>query len=768
MSTFLNKKICIKGAVQGVGFRPFVYKIATKLNVFGEVYNDSSGVIVLTKCKQHTLDQFLSLLRDNAPPLAKITSIDVQDNNHDTQNYSDFKITASQAGQVSTMVLPDACICQACINDISDKSNRRYGYAFTNCTHCGPRFSIIKAIPYDRQFTSMSAFKMCKACEKEYQDPLDRRFHAQPNACPDCGPQLQLTNTAGKNISTDDVIKETASLLKQGKIVAIKGIGGFHLACLASSNSALETLRMRKIRLRKPFALMAKNVDMVSEYCRISKQETSLLKDKASPIVLLSKKNDLLSEKIAPKQKSLGFMLPYSPLHYLLLQALNTPLVLTSGNRTQQVQITDNQQAIDELGDIADYFLLHNRDIINRVDDSVVQVVANKKRVVRRARGYAPTALSLPKGFEKSNGVLAVGAELKNTFCLFTNSQAVVSQHIGDLRTLESYQDFQSNISLYQQLYDVKIQHLACDLHPDYLSSKYAQNYAHTQMLELQKIQHHHAHIGACLFENGRSIDSNKVLGVVWDGIGLGTDGSLWGGEFMLADYLEFDRVAQFEYIPLLGGDKATNEPWRIAYAYFKHYNLTKKEFFTKQATANLDALLKSNIPVNHTSSVGRLFDGVAFVLGICQEKIDYEAQAAIELENLANACTNPERQQVYEFYFKQNQDNKIIVSSEKMWFAFLQDIEQKVPYADIAYKFHLSLAHLLLDTALQLQQTLCFDTVALSGGVFNNKLLLTLADKLFNKVNTITLLSPSEIPTGDGAISLGQAAICAAKNQTI
>ncbi len=636
MSIILSKKIKISGAVQGVGFRPFVYKIATMLDLFGEVYNDSSGVIILVKCEQNTLNKFLPLLQNSLPPLAKITSVEVQDNNHDTQDYSNFKITASRAGQVSTIVLPDACVCQACIDDISDKTNRRYGYAFTNCTHCGPRFSIIKAIPYDRQSTSMSVFKMCKKCEKEYQDPLDRRFHAQPNACSDCGPQLQLTNIAGKNINTDNIIKKAASLLKQGKIVAIKGIGGFHLACLASCDSALITLRKRKYRPKKPFALMAKDVSMVREYCTVSEKEKLLLTDKASPIVLLSKIGDLLSKQIAPSQNNLGFMLPYSPLHYLLSQALNAPLVLTSGNKSHQPQIIDNQQAINELGGVADYLLLHNRDIINRVDDSVVQIVANKPRIIRHARGYAPTVLPLPKGFENSSGILAVGAELKNTFCLLTKTQAIISQHIGDLKTLENYQDFQKNISLYQQLYEVDIKKIVCDFHPDYLSSKYAQSYAQNNNIELQTVQHHHAHITSCLFEYQKPINCNNVLGIAWDGVGLGKDENLWGGEFLLANYSSFKRVAQFEYMPMLGGDKVTLEPWRMAYVYFKKYKINTDKWFVDKPTSFFDKLLNSDTTFNYTSSVGRLFDALAYVLGICNKNISYEAQASIELENFS------------------------------------------------------------------------------------------------------------------------------------
>jgi len=761
----LSKKIIITGAVQGVGFRPFVYKIAQQFDLLGEVYNDSVGVVIIVQCTQTQFDKLLLSLNNDAPELSRIIDISIVDNYQDDKVYKDFSISKSRKGKASAVVLPDACICNDCIDDITDKDNRRYGYAFTNCTNCGPRFSIINEIPYDRKSTSMSVFPMCKQCEKEYQDPIDRRFHAQPNACADCGPQLQLTDALGKDVVIKNIVEETVRLLKQGKIVAIKGIGGFHLACLASIESAVVALRERKHRKHKPFALMAGDVSMVKQYCLVSNQEEYLLTDRASPIVLLTKANDLLSAQIAPKQKSLGFMLPYSPLHYLLLQELDEPLVLTSGNQSHNPQIIDNQHALNELGNIADYFLLHNRDIVNRVDDSVVRHVAGDLRVIRRARGYAPTSLPLPKGFEECTGLLAVGAELKNTFCLLTESQAIISQHIGDLKTLESYQDFQDNINLYQQLYDIEVKYLACDLHPDYLSSKYANNYAQSNTIKLTEVQHHHAHIAACLFEQGRAIDSDKVLGVVWDGMGLGADNSLWGGEFLLADYLGFNRVAQFEQTALLGGDKATSEPWRMAYAYFKKHRLPMDEWFVDKPVKAFDALLDSNMPLNYTSSVGRLFDAVAYMLGICNQQISYEAQAAIELENLANDCLQPDQHQAYDFELGLVSGHYII-NTDKLWIAILEDLNSNLDRADIAYKFHLALGKLLVKSVLKLRQEHSFDIVVLSGGVFNNKLLLELTQGLFDKINDITLLIPSQIPLGDGGISLGQAAICAAKEK--
>jgi hydrogenase maturation protein HypF len=763
MGVIVDKKITVSGAVQGVGFRPFIYNTAQQLGVVGEVYNNSAGVVIIIQCSQVQFNFFLSTLKNNIPTLASITDIAIEDCQINT--YLDFNITHSRNGKNTTVVLPDACICAECINDIIDKNNRRYGYAFTNCTNCGPRFSIIKKIPYDRKSTSMACFTMCQKCQQEYQNPNDRRFHAQPNACSECGPQLQLTDSEGEDIVTNDTIKKTADLLKQGKIIAIKGVGGFHLACLASSKSAVAELRKRKHRAHKPFALMAKDVEMVQKYCQVSQQEEQLLTSNAAPIVLLIIKNNTPSSLVAPKQKKLGFMLPYTPLHYLLLQQFDEPLVLTSGNKSHNPQITDNQVALQELTNITDYFLMHNRDIVNRLDDSVVQYVANETTIIRRARGYAPSTLPLPHGFEGHQGLLAVGAELKNTFCLITNNNAIISQHIGDLKTLESYQDFQDNIALYQQLYESKIKHLVCDLHPEYLSSKYADNYAENNNIKLSIVQHHHAHIAACLFENGRAISDDKVLGVAWDGLGLGADNNLWGGEFLLADYSSFKRLAYFEYIPLLGGDKAQTEPWRMAYAYLKHYKIPADGYFSGKPTTDFDALLASNMALNYTSSVGRLFDAVAYLLDICTDKISYEAQAAIELENMADACIITGEQPAYEFGLKKIK-NHFYIDSKKFWISIIKDLENKVKNEDIAYRFHLSLAKLLVDIVLQLQQIYQFNTVVLSGGVFHNQLLLTLVNKLFTKIKGITLLTHSKLPFGDGSVSLGQAAISIAREE--
>lgn len=753
------KKIIINGIVQGVGFRPFIYNLANKYSILGEVYNDASGVIIFAE-ESNEFKNFFDAIK-SPPPLAKITNITLEGSQKNTQYY-DFKITRSKKTKnITTAVPKDACICSDCIKDITDKNNRRYRYAFTNCTNCGPRFSIIKAMPYDRKTTSMKAFNLCADCKEEYKSISNRRFHAQANACTKCGPKLQLVDNQ-KNIIHLDAIKTAVELLKQGKILAIKGIGGFHLTCLADDKKAVNILRDRKKRKHKPFALMAKNVEMVKKYCKVSAQEDKLLKDTISPIVLLTKNTDLLAKNIAYNQNKLGFMLPYSPLHYLLLKELNKPIVLTSGNRNNEPQIIDNTDALNKLAKIADYFLLHNRDIVNKVDDSVMQIIAGQTRIIRAGRGLSPISLPLPKGFANNQGVLALGAELKNTFCLLTNSQAIISQHIGDLKTLESYQDFQKNINLYQQLYEVDIKKLVCDLHPDYLSSKYAQNYAQDNNIELQKVQHHHAHIASCLFENKRPINCNNVLGIVWDGAGLGEDKNLWGGEFLLANYSNFKRIAQFEYVPMFGGDKVTLEPWRMAYAYFEKYQINTDKYFKGKPTTFFDKLIDSDIAFKYTSSVGRLFDAVAYILGICNQNISYEAQASIELESLASIC-KVKQQQTYDFELEL-MDGYYIVNSKKMWLSLLNDLRNNVGRENIAYKFHLSLASLIIKMTTKLKQQYSFDDVVLSGGVFNNKLLLELCFELFKNTADIHLMSASKTSLGDGAISLGQAAIHVAK----
>ena len=764
--------IKITGLVQGVGFRPFVFRLAHDQKVYGEVYNTSSGVEIIAQCQHQQLDTLLKALSDQAPSQASISSVTVAAHHLDTP-YRDFTITSSRKGEMHAMALPDLRICDDCIQDINDPDNRRYRYPFTNCTNCGPRFSIMHDMPYDRRATSMSQFTMCGACDQEYHNPMDRRFHAQPNACSVCGPTLTLTNASGEGVKTSNAINKTVSLLQAGKIIAIKGIGGFHLACLATNEASVNTLRKRKKRRSKPFALMASSIAMIETYCHLSDHEQQLLTGASAPIVLLRKgipslPKALLPEAVAPLQQHLGFMLPYTPLHYLIMQSLNQPIILTSANKSQDPQIIDNDEALEALRFVADYFLLHNRTIVNRLDDSVVMRSAGSTRVIRRARGYAPTSLPLPPGFNQHAGLLAVGAELKNTVCLLRQSQAILSQHIGDLSTVKSYIDFQKTITLYQKFYDARTTHIAYDLHPEYLSSRYAEQYITQHAIAGTKVQHHHAHIAACLFEHGKPIDCNPVLGIVWDGLGLGEHNTLWGGEFLLANYQGFTRVAHFDNVPLLGGDSATNEPWRMAFAYLKTYQLDTHpmlppSLFIDKPIKQLESLLTSKLPTLRTSAVGRLFDAVAYLLGICKDHITYEAQAAIELEQLAHTCKQRQAISGYNIELT-NLSGIATVDTKNLWIGLLDDIARE-KRETIAYKFHLSLADFLARTVIALNKKHDFSEVVLSGGVFNNRLLLDLIQDIFAKKRiNCKLLIPSLTPLGDGGISLGQAAIVACR----
>ena len=501
-------EIRVSGIVQGVGFRPTVWRLATEAGLTGKVLNNGKGVLIHCWGSDSIIDRFLTDLNTHAPPLARIDRIE-QVALDTLPKPEDFTIVSSDTSAVHTGVTPDAATCQACKNDVLDPTNRRYRYAFTNCTHCGPRLSIINAIPYDRENTSMSAFSLCAACATEYHNPADRRFHAQPNACPVCGPELSLERMneqpiQDKTIIARDAIEEASSLLKQGNILLIKGIGGFHLACDASNTRALELLRARKRRYHKPFALMARNLAAIKNYCTVSDTESALLESTEAPIVLLQIKAKLLPDSVAPGLNTLGFMLPYSPLHLMLLDELQAPIVLTSGNLSDEPQCIDDAEAKERLGGIADYVLAHNRAIVNRIDDSVTRIIADQPRLLRRARGYAPATIPLPQGFENCPDILALGGELKNTFCITQNGDAILSQHMGDLENASCFADLQKNLQLYQELYQHTASAIAIDAHPEYLSSKLGFQFSEHRNIPIHSVQHHHAHIAACLADNNR------------------------------------------------------------------------------------------------------------------------------------------------------------------------------------------------------------------------------------------------------------------------
>lgn len=763
-----GKLIRVTGTVQGVGFRPYVWLLARQYQLTGEVWNDANGVGI--RVWGERINEFLEQLPLQAPPLAVITAIKTYPLRQPPTGNT-FNIAASRSGKISTAIAADAATCPACLADISDPNNRRYRYPFTNCTHCGPRLSIVRSIPYDRANTAMASFCMCPACLAEYHNPADRRFHAQANACPDCGPQLWLQDRHGNSLPTGvgDAISETAELIQQGYIIAIKGIGGFHLACDAGNPTAVLNLRNRKQRDGKPFAIMGRDLAMLKRYTHIDDNEQHALNETAAAIVIVAKQGQTLAEAVAPDDDKLGCLLPYTPLHQCLLQALNTPIVLTSANRSNEPQCISNADACLRLTDIADYWLLHDREIINRLDDSVLRVMADKPRLLRRSRGYAPLPLQLPPGFDGTPPILAMGGELKNTFCLLQHGQAILSPHIGDLENPLAQQDYRNMLTLYQQLFDFQPQQIAVDLHPDYLSTQLGRQWAAQQGLPLIGVQHHHAHIAACMAEHGLAMDHPPVLGVAMDGLGLGDDGSLWGGEFLKVDYRQSTRLAAFDALPLIGGAQAMRQPWRNCYAHLKSYfdwqSLTKDYadveiigFLNRQALGVLDTMLEKSINCPPSSSCGRWFDAFAAALSLCRETVSYEGQAAIQLETLASPCFASQREQAYPFDWS-TAGVLPRLSWRSFWLAVLDDLQQNIPLSLIAARIHHGLARAIAETAWLLAEQINTDMVVLSGGVFQNRLLLEEVSRLL-RARGKTPLAPALLPGNDGGLAFGQAVV--------
>ena len=749
-------RISVRGVVQGVGFRPFVYQLATRHNLKGWVCNTSGDVKIEVEGERRALDQFLDELVALAPPLARLEDVSVA--SHAPQGYSGFEIRHSIAEEGKyQLVSPDIATCAPCLGEVLTPGDRRYRYPFTNCTNCGPRFTIIEDIPYDRPNTTMRSFKMCPQCQSEYDDPMDRRFHAQPNACPRCGPSLKLVDGAGNPVPGDDVLAAAAMFLKQGKVLAIKGLGGFLLACDATSDKAVKLLRQRKRRPFKPLAIMVSTLEDVKKHCLVSEKEAELLTSPQCPILLLRwKEGSPVSSSVAPNLKYLGVMLPYTPLHHVLLRETGLPLVMTSGNLSEEPIAKDNDEALRRLKGIPDYFLLHNRDIYSRYDDSVAIVELNKPQIVRRARGYAPYPVHLAF---KSKQVLACGAELKNTFCLTRDNYAFVSQHIGDLENLETMEHFEATLELYKKLFRIQPEIVAYDMHPEYLSTKYARSLGDKHKeLKLVPVQHHHAHIVSCMAENGVE---DKVIGVSFDGTGYGSDGRIWGGEFLMADYKGFERAGHLEYVPLPGGTVAIERPYRMAISYLLTLlgkdSLTPDLAFLKEVSSQeLDLIQKQlekgiNSPL--TSSCGRLFDAVSALIGT-RGKIDYEAQAAIEMEMAADAGERGS----YPFAILEK-DGVNIVRLEALFRAIIQDIENDVSQSRIAMKFHRTMADMVVQMCQRLAQRSGINRVALSGGVFQNRLLLRLMVAALEEAG-FEVLTHSKVPTNDGGVSLGQAVI--------
>jgi hydrogenase maturation protein HypF len=753
-----RRHIDVSGIVQGVGFRPYVYRLATERKLTGTITNTPAGVTIEVQGPRESVEDFISCLPQEAPPLALITEIAVLD--VPCNGDREFRIIASQRGEaVHTLISPDIATCDDCLRELLDPNDRRFRYPFINCTNCGPRFTIVRDIPCDRRRTSMAVFPMCPACQSEYDDPLNRRFHAQPNACWDCGPQLALWDKNGKVIRCGDPILGCVAALKSGSIVAVKGLGGFHLAADATNPGAVTLLRERKQRVEKPFAIMVPNIEAAEEFCEMSSEERRVLLSIQRPIVLLRRKSpSVIAEQVAPFNRYLGVFLPYTPLHHLLFADGGfKSLLMTSGNLSEEPIAIDNDEARSRLNGLADAFLVHNREILLRCDDSVVQVISGQTRQMRRSRGFVPVPVFLHR---EVPAILAVGGELKNTVCLTEGKHAFLSQHIGDLENLESYKFFEKAVEHLRTILEIKPEVIAYDLHPDHFSTKWA---LQQKGLSLVGVQHHHAHIASCMAENHLH---GSVIGFALDGTGYGTDGNIWGGEVLLANYTSYERAAHFEYVPMPGGTAAIHEPWRMAVSYLTHHfgrdflNM-KLPFIAMLDHRKLELLLqmldrKVNSPL--TSSCGRLFDAVAALVGIRQE-VNYEAQAAIELEMAITSSPDGPR---YSFDLREEHDGWII-GTRPLFEALVRNLASNTPIGIISTRFHDGLVAMLVRLANLLRERMGLNRVCLSGGAFNN---LYLTEHLCARLveNGFDVFTNREVPCGDGGLSLGQAIIAAHK----
>jgi hydrogenase maturation protein HypF len=761
-SALTRVRIQVRGIVQGVGFRPFVYSLARRHSLKGLVFNNTTGVLIDVEGDEDAIEQFVAEIKTGAPPLALVESIEPS-YDLDPARYEDFRIVESaDAGEKFVPVSADAATCADCLREMYDPADRRYRYPFINCTNCGPRFTIIEATPYDRARTTMRDFRMCDECRAEYEDPLDRRFHAEPTACPACGPRLRLTDARGLEAEFDgtdgtDIISHVRRLLLSGKIVAVKGVGGYHLACDASDAAAVERLRGRKYREEKPFALMTRSIEVVLRYCFVSEAEEALLQSMRRPVVLLTRKSDSnLPAAIAPGVGTLGFMLPYTPLHQLLLEDLDRPLVMTSGNVSDEPICYEDGDAHTRLHSIADYLLLNDRRIKMRTDDSVARIHDGREMVLRRSRGYAPAPVSV--AFKFGREILACGAELKNTFCLARDRHAFVSQHIGDLENLETLRSYEQDIEHFKRLFHLRPEIVAHDLHPEYLSTKYA--LALDEGFERVGVQHHHAHVASCMADNRIE---GEVIGVAMDGLGFGVDGRMWGGEFFVADYVEAERVAHLDYVPMPGGARAVREPWRMAAVYlqrtfgddFLNLDLPFVRKLDRRAWATLRGMIKSGTNSPETSSMGRLFDAVAGLLCL-RSAVNYEGQAAIELETTADrACA-----QGYEFGFEEEEG---VVKAEGVVRAAAEDLLEGLAPEIVSAKFHLGVAELVASVASRVREERRLSRVVLSGGVFQNMFLLGRIRRALVR-DGFEVFTHGRVPPNDGGISLGQAAIANAR----
>ncbi len=774
-------QVHITGIVQGVGFRPFVYNLAARLDLKGWVRNTSAGVDIEVDGEQDALDSFVKALRDEAPPLSRIDGLTASF--RPANGFAAFDILHSESVPSAFQpISPDVAVCDDCLRELFDPNDRRYRYPFINCTNCGPRFTIVQDIPYDRPKTTMAGFELCPDCEQEYKDPSNRRFHAQPVACSVCGPRvwIEMQKAEGRlQIEGDDAIAETRNLLAKGKTVAIKGLGGFHLACDATNAKAVTELRRRKLRVDKPFALMMPDLETVEKHCLVSDEERHLLTSTARPIVLLKRKPESnIAREAAPNQDWLGVMLPYTPLHYLLFadslhpsSFILPPLVMTSGNLAEEPIATDNDEARERLSQLADAFLMHNRDIHVRCDDSVVRAISDQLSVIsdqssvvsdqwslmtypiRRSRGYSPFPVKLP--FEVPQ-LLAAGSELKNTFCITNGNYAFLSHHIGDMENYETLQSFEQGVEHFERLFRVEPEAIAYDMHPNHLATRYALERAEREGLPTVAVQHHHAHVAACMAEHGLN---EPVIGAAFDGTGYGEDGAIWGGEFLIAGYTSYQRAAHLEYFPLPGGDAAIKRPARTALALLWSLGIDwderlapVKEFCAEDLVA-LRVQLEKKINAPMTSSMGRLFDAAAALAGV-RQKVNYEGQAAIEFEALADEA------EAGMYAFGLNQDKVEVRSVVE---ALMKDVLAGIPIPKISARFHNGLAESVRGTVEKIGLDTGIRSVVLSGGVWQNVTLLRRTLRLLREDGFVVYIH-REVPTNDGGLSLGQAVIAANK----
>jgi hydrogenase maturation protein HypF len=743
-------RVRVEGTVQGVGFRPFVYRVADELGLAGWVLNDSRGVLIEAEGERDALDVLLDRIRNDAPPLAIVERI--ADDPIAPTGETDFRITESaDGGEAEAAVSADMATCDDCLAELFNPIDRRHRYPFTNCTNCGPRFTIVRGVPYDRPLTTMASFEMCERCRAEYENPLDRRFHAQPNACPDCGPSLRLVDRAGRVLAdgNEGSLDAAVLALADGGIVAVKGLGGYHLACRADDESVVAELRARKHREDKPFALMAPSAESALELVELDDAAGALLASRERPIVLAPRQLEArVARSVAPASRELGVMLPYSPLHHLLLADSGAALVMTSANVSDEPIAFRDDDALGRLAGIADVFLVHDRPIETRTDDSVVRVVSGRPLFLRRSRGYVPRNLPL----RTQMPVLACGAELKNTFCLAKGDRAWVGHHIGDLKNYETLRSFTEGIEHFQELFAVEPELVAHDLHPEYLSTKYA---LEREAVETLGVQHHHAHLAACLAEHR---EVGPAIGAIFDGTGYGTDGTVWGGELLVGDARDFERVGHLHPVRMPGGERAIRQPWRMACSWLLEtlggqppLPPLLAERVGEEAWSKVAELAGSGLASPVTSSAGRLFDAVAALCGIRAE-VNYEGQAAVELE----AAADPAVRVAYPL------PGTEVLDARETLVAILADLGAGVPVAEVAAKFHNAVAEGTARACAGLARAEGIELAVLSGGVFQNRLLLERTAEALEQAG-LRVLVPRLLPPNDGGVAFGQAAVAAA-----